>query len=501
MIQKLFNNSISNVAILLLRLGVSFVLTPCILKALGKHEYGIYEIVLSVVGYMGMLELGMQPAVTRFIARYAAVNDEEKLKRIFSSALVFSTAIGALVAVALMLWAFAGAQGLVPPNAPSSRYTVFLTIVACQVLISFPGNVITSVHHGHQRYWLTSGLTAVNTVVGTSIIYFFLKHGYGLLVLTLANTIGFTLKFINYYLLLRLDKYGGYRFAFKYVSADTIRELVGFGFKSFALGIATRIRNSTDSLVIGTVLSPSAVAYYVMPSNLVNQLRNFISAATLGFMPFFSELNANSTPEKTREVYYTSSRYMVGVVVCGFIAIGFLGPRFLDVWIGSEYGQEGRLILYILAFATFIQMINPFHGRILTGIGKHGVLAKIRTYEAIVNLLISIVLAKIIGKEGVAIGTLLPALIAEPLILYIVCKQIAGQFFDYLIQALLPSLLPCIITALFYYVLIANFNPIGYGGIFIVGVSGSVLFVLSFIILLHRDERCRLFNIIKTRSI
>jgi O-antigen/teichoic acid export membrane protein len=343
-------------------------------------------------------------------------------------------------------------------------------------------------------------MTAVNTVIGATIIYILLQKGYGLLTLTAANAIGITIKFCNFYLLLRFKRYGGYRFSFRDVSRDTMRNLVTFGFKSFVLGIATRVRNSTDSIVIGAVIGPAAVAFYMIPANLVNQLRNFISAATLGFMPFFSELHTQNTPEKMRKAYYASSRFMVGFVVCGFVGIVFLGPNFLDVWMGPEYGREGKLILYFLAGAFVWQMLNPFHGRILTGISKHGPLAKIRMIEAAANLGLSITLAILWGKEGVALGTLIPALVVEPLILAMVCRQIDGRIADYCVQALSPSIISGVASAAFYFIAVSRFNPTGYAGIALTAILGSLVFLAVFSLTISSEERRYIFTAIKIRA-
>ena len=82
---RLFRNSFLKVFIFVLKLAIAFVMTPMILRGLGNHDYGIYDIVLSVVGYMGMLQFGMQPAIITFVSRYENLHERKELEKVFSN--------------------------------------------------------------------------------------------------------------------------------------------------------------------------------------------------------------------------------------------------------------------------------------------------------------------------------------------------------------------------------------------------------------------------------
>jgi O-antigen/teichoic acid export membrane protein len=483
-------NSSSNIALLVLRLGVAFVLTPVIVHALGNYDYGINEIVLAYIGYMGLLEIGIQPAVTRFVARYSANGTKDDLQHVFSSAIFFSTLVGLSVALLLVGWAWTGARGLVPENGDATRYVSFLLIVSCQVLVSFPGNVVQCIHQGHQRYGLTNLVTAVNTVIGTTIIYFFLKQGYGLRTLTLGNAIGIAIKFSILGWLLRWQRFGEYRFRFSDIDWQSLRELYGFGVKSFLLGISSTFSKKASPLVIGTILGPASVVFYMIPYNLIGHLNNIVSAATLNFMPYFSKLHARGDMQKTREVFLSSSRYLVGLSMCGFVSAAFLGSSFLRVWMGTEYARGGMMVLCFIAVWAGFRNLNPFHGRILTGMDLHGILAKIRTVEAVLFLIFSLILVHVLGVEGVALSVLMAALVVEPLILRLVCRQIDWSVPQYLRQVVWPSILPAGILAGYYWWVLAEFTLGGYGSLAIAGGIGCLVYFSLFLVTgVNSDER------------
>ncbi len=286
MMKNILQNSISNVSVLILKLCITFIMAPIIVRALGNHDYGIWEIVISIVGYMGLLQFGLQPAIVRYVARYSTLKDRKGLNEIYSTALIFMGIVGAVSAMALMIWALVGADMLAENPGSASRYSVFLMVIATQVFVQFPGSLFMSVHHGFQRYNLTNLFTGINSIIFSAIMFMLLTRGYGLLSLALVNTIGIGSKYAIYGYLLRLGKYGGFIFRIRDVSMDAFKELFSFGAKSFVLGISSRISSSTDSIVIGSILGPVFVTFYMIPVNLVRHASSLISTITLNFMPF-----------------------------------------------------------------------------------------------------------------------------------------------------------------------------------------------------------------------
>ena len=69
----------SNWTTLIINLAVGFFLTPYIITHLGKTGFGIWTLVGSIIGYYGVLDLGVSSAITRYVARYAGLKDYNAL--------------------------------------------------------------------------------------------------------------------------------------------------------------------------------------------------------------------------------------------------------------------------------------------------------------------------------------------------------------------------------------------------------------------------------------
>ncbi len=462
------------------KLTITFIMTPVLVHNLGKYDYGLWEMIMAVIGYMGLLDLGTRPAISRFAAKYNAESDKKNLNTVYSSTFVFFVFVGVLIAAILGIWGIWFGATLAPEGAPSQRYTILLLILACQLLIVFPGYVAESYLEGFQKYYLKNNITIFNSIVGSIILYQYITPENGLLLLAFMNAIGMIIKYIIYIWLLTKPVFGAISFETRYYSWHKLKELLWFGMKSSIQGISDRIENATDTIVIGLFMGPSVVPLYSIPQNLVHYIRTLGQTMSHAFMPLFSDLSARSEQGKIQSIYLVSSKIIVGLVLAMGIGAIILGTPFLNLWLGPDFtGQSDILILLLVSF-TITPMLNPFSSRYLTAIGKHGIFAKIMPFSAVANLGLSIILVRYMGIVGVAIGSLIPALIVFPVFLKYSCRELGFPVTVYIRNSLLPLLLPVSAMALVVASLRWKVGIENYFILIVTVVLGAIIYSLIF---------------------
>jgi len=130
---------------LVVKLGLTFVLTPLIVRSLGNYDYGIWQIVVSFIGYMGILDLGLRPTVSRFVAKYSSTKDNEKIQITYSTALLLLGVTGIIASLAFAFWGLLWPTTLSEDYEILSKYTWLLLIIGAQLLFAFPGYAAESV--------------------------------------------------------------------------------------------------------------------------------------------------------------------------------------------------------------------------------------------------------------------------------------------------------------------------------------------------------------------
>src|SRR5712692_3971909 len=86
-------NVFSNWGSYVIAMAINFFLSPYLVHHLGNTGYGVWTLILSLTGYLGLLDLGVRGAVTRYLAKFHTEADHEKASHVASSAmLIFSLA-------------------------------------------------------------------------------------------------------------------------------------------------------------------------------------------------------------------------------------------------------------------------------------------------------------------------------------------------------------------------------------------------------------------------
>ena len=130
--------------VLLVKLVLTFVMTPIFVHNLGNYDYGLWGMLAAVLGYMGLLDLGIKPAISRFSAKLKAEGDRAGLVEVYNTTLVYMFLMGTVLLTIFMLWAFLAPETISPEGADSGRYTLLLLILGAQLFIMFPGYVAES---------------------------------------------------------------------------------------------------------------------------------------------------------------------------------------------------------------------------------------------------------------------------------------------------------------------------------------------------------------------
>ncbi len=501
MIKRLALNTASNMGTLVIKLAITFVMTPILIKNLGHYDYGVWEMIGGIIGYMGMLDLGIRPAVSRFAARYIALKDEAALRILYSTAWFFLLVVGFLIAIILTCWGIFFPELIAEHSTDTQRYTLLLLILAAQLLITFPSYTTESFMESYQEYYLKNNITIINSFIGFAAIYYYMTPSNALVLLAGVNALGVCTKYVF------LVWYMQYRRPFlrikaAYLSFVQLKELLRFSIKTVIQGISTRMENSTDAIVIGTILGPALVPLYSVPANLLNHIRGICVTLTHVFMPYLSGLSATNDHEKIKGVYLSGSKLVVSLTLLLTVGAVTLGEDFLRLWVGSEIASSASGFLLIIAAFTVLPLLNPLSSRYLTAIDKHGFFAKWQPVVAVSNLVVSVILIYPMGIAGVALGSLIPALVFQPIVLHVCCKELQISMWSYVSHVLLPWVIPCagMIAAIHFlskYIVIEGYIPF-----LEVAIAGSIIFmILSYIFAFNANEKNMLLNLIRRKKI
>lgn len=411
--RRLTINSIANLARYGSSLLLTFFLTPFVVRTLGDSVYGFWVVLLSFVGYAGILEIGMQPTVVKVVGQHGEYADRRKLEELLGAASVFFAGVGILTAIvfAFVLPPLASILVRDAPTILGSR--LLYTILAVDVLMMFLNLFLTGVLYGRQLYPIKSALDIVTSIINAVLLLLFLKRG-GLLLLASAKLVTDFCSVAVTALIVRRSL-PDFRISPRKASRRALRELLHFGGRLFVSATATRVATNAHPMVISSRMSAAATTFFAIPVRLVEYARDISYSLTSGFMPAFSQLDARGADSVIRSVYTRYSRYLVAAVLPIYVLILVYGSKFVGLWIGPEYGERARIPLALVGTMALLESFQPLYWRMSIGVGHINIPTAISAVSALASIAIGFLLVPSLGIAGPALAILATGLIAQVL--------------------------------------------------------------------------------------
>src|SRR5207249_12045033 len=144
-------------------------------------------------------------------------------------------------------------------------------------------------------------------------------------------------------------------------------------------------------------------------NNLIVYLMDFIVAIAAVVSPMTTELSTERRTGELRDMFLTWSKVALSVALMAGLFLIVLGPRFIGWWIDPSFERPSGEVLQILMVSNLVFL--PVRGvalPVLMGLGKPKMPTVAFLIAGVLNLALSVLMAKPLGLAGVALGTAAP---------------------------------------------------------------------------------------------
>lgn len=482
-------NTFSNLFALLCQMAVSFFMAPFLVHRLGDSAYGIWAIVISIFGYMGLLDLGVGASLVRYVARYDTKGKRHLMGTLVNSALLFYTVaglLGALIGVAV------GIFGMSVFNVPDSvvgKARLTMALMGLSLIVRFPGSVFGSLLAGMRLYYKRRFVRVPLLLVKSAAIVLAIRAGKGLVWLAIITVCSDSVGYLMIFLIARRQLHG-VTIRIRDATKKSFQELVSYGLKVFAtVGLRTVSRGS-DCVIIGIILSSRWVTFFAIPLMLYGYLRSILASLTLTLMPVFSNLQSRSLFSEIRFRVLTYTRYVTAIGLFAGIGVLVLGEPFLRLWMGPDYASRGAVVLIFLCFSFMVIGPAACAERLFTGSGDQHILLAAAAVEVPLRLGLTIALIYPFGINGVALAAFVTQAGVQLYLALRLSRYIGVGILDYVRQTLVRPIIAAGAAGLVLW----GARVFAYPGTYLVLIAevglGCVVYLpLAFIIVLTPSER------------
>ncbi|HHU98046.1 MAG TPA: oligosaccharide flippase family protein [Petrimonas sp.] len=462
---------------------VSIIYTPIMLRLLGQSEYGLYNLVASVVAYLGVLNFGFGSAYMRYYSRYKVQDDREKIATLNGMFLIIFSVIGLIAVIAGTVLAMNTEVifGSELTSTELSRAKILMMILVINLAISFPNIVFTSHITANEKFVFQKLVQMIKTVANPFVVLPVLLMGYGSVGMVVMTTIlNITIEIINAIYCIKTLKM---EFSFKNFDFKLMREMTVFSSYIFINLVIDQINWNVDKFILGRFHGTISVAVYGLAAQLNTYYLSISTAISSVFIPRVHRLVANSDNNSELTKLFTRIG-RVQFIILSLISSGliFFGRPFINMWAGGNYNGSYPIVLLLIIPVT-IPLIQNIGIEIQRAKNMHQFRSWIYFFIALGNLGLTIPLAKVYGGVGAAIGTGIALLIGNGLIMNWYYHARVGldiKFFWKEILSFIPALMPTILAGILmvrYLSLDSILHFIGLGIIYIIIFCVSMWFI------------------------
>lgn len=463
---------------------------PIMLSSLGQSEYGVYQLVASLISYLSLLNFGFGGAYLRFYARCKDNSEEEaKLNGTFLSVfLILAIAvfiIGTIISV--------NAQVILGNRLTTNEIAlskILLFILTINMALTFPISVFSSIISSREAFIFQKTFDLFRNIVSPFFMVLALFMGKGSIGLVFVTTVlTIASGIVNLWYVRKKIKA---RFLFSGLNIRLIKEIGAFSFFIFLNSIIDQVNWNVDKYLLGRMIGSTAIAIYSVGAQ-INSVYIQVSDMTASVMATKVNLivadERNPLPELNtlfRKVGRIQA-YVILAVISGFYV---LGKDFILLWAGVDY-QESYYVTLLLIVPAAIPLMQSLGVDIQRALNKHQIRSIVYAGLAIVNIVISIVLIKKMGTSGAALGTAISLLIGNGLVMNIIYKRYIGLDVGRFWKTMMPIIFTSLIPVLFGKAINTLFSNTSWLIFAAKGVAFLIIYFASeyFIAMNHEERR------------
>ncbi len=416
---------------------ISFFYKIILARGLGPEEYGVFSLVLMMVGFFTtFFSLGLPSAITKYTSEY--ISQKKEIHTIFSTAApitVFTATLGSVLLFFL--------SGFFAINVFHNPLAVIpFKIGSLAVFFSLFSGLFSGVLTGFQKMGILSFSGVIEKGSKFLLTILFFSLGFKILGATWAYSLSF---FVMFVFLVVAYKHTT-PIIFKKAEFNLAKKLLSFGVPLFMAGIAATFLGWTDSFFIGYFLTAKDVGYYNVALPVVGLLSMVMAALAVALFPMISQLNAKKDKKSLGEIFNRSLKYSIYFILPAATGSFLLAKPIIQILFTSEY-LAAVPAFRILSIGTIFTSLIVISRSFIAGINEPRKIMKYTFIAAILNVILNYFLIPLWGINGAAIATVTSLILLFLLSIKFIRKKIKLNL-SYIFKPIISSAIMAFSTIL-----------------------------------------------------
>ena len=447
--KKAIINVSANMLSLLVVLIPNMIVRKVFLQSLGSDMLGLNSLYSNIIGWLSILEMGIGTTIIYSLYKPFAQDDKEIIRSYIRFYGEFYKKVGIIIlllGIFISLFIELFINGNVDTKIARTGFLVYLL------------NTLLSYMFTHKICILNVAQEGYKVSIGTTIsklVIFILQM---LMLNTFPNFIIYILiqVIVNfaYYIIINLhirNKYAWINEGKEELNSCEKKLLLKNVKAMFMHKIGSLVVLSTDNIIISKFIGLMELGIYSNYYMVIDALQSVVSKGLSGITASIGNMLTDEDTDKAYKIH--KKIFFMNFWVVSFIVISLYNTlnQFIVLWVGEKYLLETSTFIVVL-FNLYFSAMRGSVEKFQEGSGNFYQDRYAPLYEAAINIISSIILAKYWGITGVFFGTLISNITVifwtKPYVVYkYVFNKKINEYFKMYFMYLFVGLVPLVVTS------------------------------------------------------
>lgn len=489
----------TNTIALYIRLGVtmiiSFFMTRVMLEQLGVEDYGLNNLVGSIVSMFTFINGSMGTAVQRFYSIEIGKGNFDRLKRVFGVGLYLHIIVAVITLVIAEIFAIFFLHKM---NIPADR--MYAAQVVFQISIFSLALDIINVPYGallraREMFSKTAIVEIVQAFLRLGVLYLLVHINYDKLITLSLLNLGITIYYVGSLFLMARRFEESHNWPCR--DKDLIKQMMSFISMLLVTVLAQLMKTKGIVILINLFFGLVINAAYAVAVQVSNMVNSFVVNFKQSMVPQMMSAYGANDKGAMYKIINMGTKICFLLMLMITIPVIFEGQFILDIWLKTPPEHSARLVSLVLISIN----ISSFTYFQYQGVHATG---KITSQQIWISstFIANIVFIYLIFKLGSSFESALYVNMVISAIQCVINLYYAHQRYDYDVNQFLRSILfPCLIVVSIVVaamIVLTFYLAPSVGRFFLVfGISEVLIIGLGYFIVLNSREKQQIVSFLK----
>ena len=329
-----------NLATSYLQLGVnviySLVSIPLILHWLPQAEFGMWAVLVQLMSYISLVDLGINQAVARFLVDHKDRRGDGEYGALVRTSALVSVVQGLIVLVLVSLGSPLLASLM---NIPAEYSATFINLMRIQGVIAaftFSMNPLGIMLNAHQRMDLVARQGVLNLTVSLALLWLFLRQGCGIYSFAYVGAICAVITPCQLFWHCRRLDFIPRAGEWGKLSWPQFKEVFLYGKDVFLMQVGFQLVAASQTIVVSHALGLETAAAWSVGTKIFMLMRQIIYQPTGAALSGLSEMLARHENERLQHRFKNLVGLTASLGVFMGVTFAMCNSLFIEVWTGGK---------------------------------------------------------------------------------------------------------------------------------------------------------------------